>query len=656
MHINMHRSNCIDLTSSIHHSPLMIVRYVKILTLVNLLACSICASQTKHVVSVPATDGILLDGTYYVPSTPAPNGGFPVIIFVHGFAMSKDETDASARIYAQMGYLTFTYSVRGHGNSQGLCTIMSFKERDDLRTVVSYVSRLPGVSARNIGITGGSQGGLHGLWAAADNLPVKAITADVIGPHWASDMLANGCYRSTLTYLLSASSVRFDSVRDTLVRHFYADDYDGFRNTFIPARDIDSQAIESARTPLMMFGKWQDHYFRANEGISAYSVYRAHKDAEKLYIGTGGHYSDDIPAEWNYQFGWITRWFDQLLLNNQNGILRDPDVTYAFSSLPMDTNGYFTWTRRTLQDWPPPSITPFRMYLSEAGSLLLQPSSTVNGERTLLNDFRDSTYSPYWAFWDDFQGEWFDSSFHQQRLVFQTQPLSSPVDWVGIPRMHLYVSSSADKFPINAQVYEVDASGNKYFINRINFEGRRNLPGSMVVVDAGGNAHAHHFMPGNSIRIELTNLDRTNRKLLGDYPFVVPVFKRSQTRIFMDPAHPSYIELPILPGGTPLEVDEASSSNPTEYRLSQNYPDPFNPATTIRFSLPRASRVKLSVYDLLGREVHKLLNQEIGAGDTEIEWDASGFASGAYYYRITATDLSGSKKTFTQTRKMSLTK
>src|ERR1051326_2754133 len=138
MHINMHRSNCIDLTSSIHHSPLMIVRYVKILTLVNLLACSICASQTKHVVSVPATDGILLDGTYYVPSTPAPNGGFPVIIFVHGFAMSKDETDASARIYAQMGYLTFTYSVRGHGNSQGLCTIMSFKERDDLRTVLGF--------------------------------------------------------------------------------------------------------------------------------------------------------------------------------------------------------------------------------------------------------------------------------------------------------------------------------------------------------------------------------------------------------------------------------------------------------------------------------------------------------------------------------------
>src|ERR1051326_2754134 len=64
------------------------------------------------------------------------------------------------------------------------------------------------------------------------------------GPYWASDILANGCYRSTLTYLLSASSVRFDSVRDTLVRHFYADDYDGFRNTFIPARDIDSQAIE----------------------------------------------------------------------------------------------------------------------------------------------------------------------------------------------------------------------------------------------------------------------------------------------------------------------------------------------------------------------------------------------------------------------------
>jgi predicted acyl esterase len=636
-------------------APVTASRAAAIGFLVLLISIS-CLAQTKHVVSVPASDGILLDATYYVPLTSPPHTGFPAIIFIHGFAMSKAETDASAQVYARMGYLTFTYSVRGHGDSQGLSTIMSWKERNDLRTVVTYVGRLPGVDAGSIGITGGSQGGLHGLWAAADDLPVAAITADVIGPHWASDMLANGCYRTTLAYLLSANTVRFDAVRDTLYNLLINDDYDGLYNTFVPPRDIDGRAFELSRTPLMMFGKWQDHYFRANEGINAYDVYHAMKNAEKLYIGTGGHYSDDVPSEWNYQFGWITSWFDQFLLGNNNGILRQPDITYAFSSLPMDTNGYFTWTRRALPGWPPAGITPFKFYLSANGSLSPNPVSASNASRMLLNDFRDSTYSIYWAYWDDFQGDWFDSSFHRQALVFQTPPLTGNVDWLGVPTMHLYVSSDADRFPINAQVYEVDPAGNKYFVNRINYEGRGNQPGSLRVIDADGNAHAHRFMAGNSIRIELTNIDQTNRKLLGYYPFVVPVFKRSQTSVLMDATHPSYIELPIL-AGIPLGVPTAGDkSTPEAFTLAQNYPNPFNPTTTIQYALAQRAKVVIDIHDVLGREVERLVDQVQEPGEKSIRWDASGVSGGVYFYRLTAMSSSDPARTFTSEKKMVLIK
>ncbi len=618
-----------------------------------LFMISSCAlAQTKHEVAVAASDGILLDATYYVPTITPPHSGFPAIIFIHGFAMSKEETDASAQAYAHMGYLTFTYSVRGHGNSQGLSTIMSWKERDDLRVIVNYVGMLPDVNPRAIGITGGSQGGLHGLWAAADDLPVAAITADVIGPHWASDMLANGCYRSTLTYLMSANTVRFDPVRDTLLAYMIADDYDSFYNAFVTPRDIDGRAFELARTPLMLFGKWQDHYFRANEGINAYNVYRAKKNAEKLYIGTGGHYSDDIPSEWNYQFGWITSWFDEFLVDENNGILREPDITYAYSSLPMDTNGYFTWTRHALPGWPPDGITRFKFYFSADGSLSATPPPAASASRMLLNDYRDSTYTLYWAFWDDFQGEWFDSSFRQQSIVFQTPPLPESADWLGVPSMHLYVTSDADKFPINAQVYEVDSSGRKYFVNRINYEGRGNQPGILHVIDADGNAHAHRFTAGNSIRIELTNLDQTNRKLLGDYPFVIPVFKRSEITILMDATHPSYVELPIL-GGTPLRVSAPTGEPiPAEFHLSQNYPNPFNPTTTITYWLPTNSRVRIDIYNLLGQIVATPVNQTESAGDRSLTWNASSFTSGIYFYRLQAISVSNPGKTFTQVKKM----
>lgn len=74
---------------------------------------------------------------------------------------------------------------------------------------------------------------------------------------------------------------------------------------------------------------------------------------------------------------------------------------------------------------------------------------------------------------------------------------------------------------------------------------------------------------------------------------------------------------------------------PSTFELAQNFPNPFNPTTTIRFDLPQTSTVTLKIYDVLGQEVATLLNQEdLEDGPQEAEWDASAFASGVYFYRI----------------------
>ncbi|MEO1023465.1 MAG: T9SS type A sorting domain-containing protein [Bacteroidota bacterium] len=89
---------------------------------------------------------------------------------------------------------------------------------------------------------------------------------------------------------------------------------------------------------------------------------------------------------------------------------------------------------------------------------------------------------------------------------------------------------------------------------------------------------------------------------------------------------------------------------PAEFNLDQNYPNPFNPTTNINFSLPQTSRVTLEVYDMLGRKVSTLINNEqMNAANHTVTFDASSFASGMYIYRIQA----GS---FTSTRKMMLIK
>jgi hypothetical protein len=91
-------------------------------------------------------------------------------------------------------------------------------------------------------------------------------------------------------------------------------------------------------------------------------------------------------------------------------------------------------------------------------------------------------------------------------------------------------------------------------------------------------------------------------------------------------------------------VDPVMSELPHEFLLSQNYPNPFNPSTTIKFELPKASQVSLTVYDILGRAVSVLVNESKGAGAYEVKFDGSNLASGVYIYRLQAGDFVQSKR------------
>jgi len=91
-------------------------------------------------------------------------------------------------------------------------------------------------------------------------------------------------------------------------------------------------------------------------------------------------------------------------------------------------------------------------------------------------------------------------------------------------------------------------------------------------------------------------------------------------------------------------VIEPKHAMPMEFALMPSYPNPFNPSTTIRFELPKASQVKLTVYDLLGREVVVLVNEPKPAGGYEVKFDGSNLASGVYFYRLQAGSFVATKK------------
>jgi len=96
-------------------------------------------------------------------------------------------------------------------------------------------------------------------------------------------------------------------------------------------------------------------------------------------------------------------------------------------------------------------------------------------------------------------------------------------------------------------------------------------------------------------------------------------------------------------------INQISTEIPSEFSLSQNYPNPFNPTTSIKFEIPKTSLVKISVFDVTGKELEVLVNEQLHAGTYQTIWNGSNYSSGVYYYRINSGN-------YTETKRMALIK
>jgi len=88
---------------------------------------------------------------------------------------------------------------------------------------------------------------------------------------------------------------------------------------------------------------------------------------------------------------------------------------------------------------------------------------------------------------------------------------------------------------------------------------------------------------------------------------------------------------------------------PADFKLNQNYPNPFNPSTTVSFTIPKASNIKLIIYNQIGQQVGELVNRNLEAGSYNYTWNAANQSSGIYFYELQANE-------FKSVRKMTLIK
>jgi predicted acyl esterase len=598
---------------------------------------------------VTTSDGTVLDALKFVPAREAPKGGWPTVIFVHGYGDNKETLAGFAKAQAEYGYYTAAFSMRGQGNSTGLSNLISSIEAKDMIEFVNAIKNdaSGGANPDNILIMGGSQGGLIPLMACTMGMQVKTIISALAPPDFASSWIENGSVKMTLLWSIeyTPDTVRYNSQVDRMSNWIYANNknyWDSLAYWLPVGRDFQN-SVKNNKVPVLMEGSWQDKFFNASGIIQAAANNTS--SPFKLYLGAvQGHGGDHSPSEdtWHMQF--FNDWFLYWLFGDQNGILNRTKYDFAFTHYP--ANGtYWSFTHDSSHIPFSQMTTGCKLYFNTNGRLTVSPNGS-NSRRAALRNQVSGGLTMHEAVNEEFTGQVFNSKFKKRSLNFTSQVLASDLKWLGTPKINLdYLSTAKPFVQYNFQVYELKSDGTQKLINRVNYTDRNYTANSRRTRNFQGQAHGHIFKAGNRIRVVITNLDTSpdDQWFLGTNPFVLPAINNGYNYVYLNSK--SYIELPVVSAAIPPFANLTDGNgSPYAFSLYQNYPNPFNPKTNVKFQIPNDAFVKLTIFDVLGRELEVLVNRQLKAGNHTAEWDGSNFSSGVYFYRLTAGNYSDTRK------------
>jgi predicted acyl esterase len=608
-------------------------------------------SAAKENFFLTLRDNVQLDASKFYPVSPNPYlpNGYPVVIMVHGYGDRKETLEGFAQAQADYGYVVYTFSVRGQGNSTGLSNLISRTEAQDLIEFVDFVkSDKPntGSDTANVLIMGGSQGGMLPYMAASMGMNVRAIISAVASPDFASSWIENGSIKMSLLWTVeyTPDTARYDPTVDRMSNWIYSnqrDKWDSLAYQMPLNRDF-TNIISNNRVPMLLENSWQDMFFNALGNINGIPVMQA---PSRYYFGAVmGHGGDTSPLEDEWHMNFFNEWFYYWLFGYENNILTRPRYHYAYTTFPTNGN-MWSFVHDSSAVYPPANSGTMRLYFNTNKKLKKTVNPTQTQYNTLTNTIKNS-YTMTQIVDDEFMGTRFKNNFKKDSTVFESDPLPTSMKMHGTPNLKLDFISNAIVSQMNYQIYEVSSTGVSKLVTTITNTFRKdNKKRKQVVIK--GNSHAHIFQAGSKIRVIMTNLDqRWNYPFLGTNPFVLPVMTNFSNKMYLSAN--SYIDFPII--GTapfsPMASEEEGTVTATKFELSQNYPNPFNPSTTIRFSLPEsfAGNVSLKIFDITGKEVATLINSNMSGGLHTAKFDASKLSSGIYFYKISAGSYSDVKK------------
>ena len=231
-----------------------------------------------------------------------------------------------------------------------------------------------------------------------------------------------------------------------------------------------------------------------------------------------------------------------------------------------------------------------------------------------------------------------DIMFYQndEDLDFVPTYYVSTTDWRQATKIFVYQNLTG----INGQVFRINGSVNPYSISGMTTcnsdKGQQPISDAIVYVQSG-NVYKNYGISNGSGSYAADKLAP------GSYTLTAyrMGFNSVSQNVTITNGNVLNINFNF---GSPIGIQPISSQIPSKFNLYQNYPNPFNPETVIKFDIPKNQHVKIVIYDLTGREVNKLLDEEVKAGTYNIRWNGSNYASGVYFYRIETESYTLTKK------------
>jgi predicted acyl esterase len=343
-------------------------------------------------------------------------------------------------------------------------------------------------------------------------------------------------------------------------------------------RSFDSTQVAASGVQYLMMGAWHDHVFPHNRFPGAFAVA---PPGGLMYLGTGGHGSENSPQELAFRSALTQSFFTEKLKGEYRGL---DTVGPAVVATGPD------WQHYQFDTWPPPDLGYVDYWLHADGTLSSVPPAADTWAR-LEHRRTNPGYTWEAAVADNFART--TGSFLRERRSFRTAPLVEPVTLMGIPRADVWAKGPSPRFQVNLQLYDEPPSGPVTYLTQVSLGVRdnpdstqwQNLAGEFTII-------GWEIAAGHRLRVDWTSIQQT---LADTTLWWLPYWNADgMLTLGLDSLHLARINLPLLSPTAVLDL-----ATPARCRAPLVSPNPCRRGELVRVN---AGMSRVRVFDATGRE------------------------------------------------------